>query len=247
LPAPEHPKPYVREELDSKSMHFGVTEIQSRMQIRAPDALQLEYTRMMMGFLLWNPEPSRVLMLGLGGGSMAKFCHRYLPNATIVAVEINPHVIAVRDAFDVPADSARFKVVEADAARFVAETDERFDVMLVDCFDADGMPEALGSQRFYDDACDALAPSGIFVANLHAGHPHFPVHVDRIQQSFGDRALRVDDSDGSNSVVFANKGGELVGDALKPSRKPASLDAGAWTQVQGAFSRIAHAARQREA
>jgi spermidine synthase len=244
---PEHPKPYVREELDAKSLHFGVTEIQSRMQLREPHALQLEYTRTMMGFLLWNPEPSRLLMLGLGGGSIAKFCHRYLPAASMVAVEINPHVIALRDAFGVPTDGPRFEVVEADAARFVAETNQRFDVLLVDCFDADGMPEALGAQRFYDDACDALAPGGLFVANLHAGHPHFPVHVDRIQQSFGDRALRVDDRDGSNSVVFARKGGELIGDALRPSRRPASLDAAAWKQVQGAFSRIAQAARQRDA
>ena len=238
-----HPIPRVREELDTKSMHFGATEIQSRMKLREPHALELEYTRTMMGFLMWKAQPARIAMLGLGGGSLAKFCHRHLPDASMVVVEINPHVIALRDAFGVPSDGPRFKVIEADGACFIAESDERFDVLLVDAFDAEGMPEALGSQRFYDDASDALATGGLFVANLHVGHPHFPVHVDRVQQAFGDRALRVDDGDGSNAVMFARKNRELRSSALAPLRKPPTLADAAWLQVRGAFSRIAHAAR----
>jgi spermidine synthase len=240
----EHVKPYVREELDARSLHFSISEIQSRMQILRPDVLELEYTRTMMGFLMFRPEPKRLAMIGLGGGSIAKFCHRQLPRASLVVVEINPHVIALRDAFEIPHDDSRFSVVAADGARFVAETDLRFDVLMIDAFDAQGMPPAIGTQRFYDDCRDVLTPGGILAVNLHAGHPIFPVYLDRIRQTFGEFVLRVDDSDGSNSVIFASatalrRTKENASVRPKsPARKPHSLSDEAWEQLRGAFSRI---------
>ena len=237
----DHVKPYVHEGLDSKSMHFSICEIQSRMQILRPDVLELEYTRTMMGFLMFAPEPGRLLMIGLGGGSLAKFCRRHLPEASMRVVEINPHVIALRDAFSVPPDDARFQVTLADGARFVRETDDRFGVLMVDAFDSQGMPAALGSRRFYDDCLDVLQPGGLMVVNLHAGHPHFLVYLDRICRSFGENVLRVDDKDGSNSVIFACKGDRLQRAVGGPLRRPAALGADAWEQLQGAFSRVAGA------
>jgi spermidine synthase len=68
----------------------------------------------MMAFLLFNPRPRRILILGLGGGSLAKFCYRHLPSATITAVEIDPHVMALREEFRVPADDERFRVLQGD-------------------------------------------------------------------------------------------------------------------------------------
>ena len=237
--AHDHVKPYVHEGLDSRSLHFSISEIQSRMQIRRPDVLELEYTRTMMGFLMFKPQPERVAMIGLGGGSLAKFCHRHLPRTSLVVVEINPHVIALRDTFQVPPDDARFQVVEADGARFVRETESRFDVLMVDAFDAQGMPATLGSRRFYDDGLDALRPGGLLVVNLHTGHPHFPVYLDRIRRSFGEHVLRVDDS--SNSAIFACKGERLQRAGSGPLRRPATLAPEPWEQLQGAFARVAGA------
>ena len=239
--ADDHVKPYVHEGLDSRSLHFSISEIQSRMQILRPDALTLEYTRTMMGWLAFKPLPEHIAMIGLGGGSLAKFCHRHCPQASLVVVEINPHVITLRGAFQVPPDGARFQVVEADGGRFVRETDSRFDVLMVDAFDAQGMPAALGSRRFYDDCLDVLQPGGLMVVNLHAGHPHCPVYLDRIRRSFGENVLRVDDRDGTNSVVFACKGEQLRGATSGPLRRPATLAPEAWEQLQGAFARVAGA------
>ena len=241
----EHVKPYVHDTLDTRSLHFSLTEIQSRMQLQRPDVLDLEYTRTMMGWLLFKPQPERIALIGLGGGSLAKFCRRHLPLAAIVAVEINPHVIALRDAFLVPPDSARFQVIEADGGRFVRDTGQRFDVLMVDAFDAQGMPAALGSRRFYDDCLDVLQPAGLLVVNLHAGHRHCPVYIERIGRSFGENVLRVDDRDGSNSVVFASKGAPLRRVASGPLRRPTTLAAEPWQQLQGAFARVASAMDRR--
>jgi spermidine synthase len=231
-PDDPHARPFVREELDSQSLYFSDAAIQSRMQLRQPDALTLEYTRTMMGLLLFDPEPARIAMIGLGGGSLAKFCYRHLPHADLTVVEINPHVIALRERFLVPPDGARFRVVQDDGAHFVANTPERFDVLMVDAFDAERMPEALGTRRFYDDCADVLRPAGLLVVNLHAQHPHLPAYLTRLGAAMDATPLRVDDADGSNSVVFARRGR-----SLQPTRRAAPAAA----HLQDAFSRVLHA------
>ena len=235
----EAPKPYVREELDTRSLHFSTSAIQSRMHLLRPDALELEYTRLMMGWLMLRPLARRLAMIGLGGGSIAKFCHRHLPRTSMLAVEIDLRVIALREAFQLPPDDTRLRVVCGDGAQFVAATDERFDVLMVDAFEAEGMPAALGAQHFYDNCLDALAADGLLVVNLHAGDSQRAVYVDRIARSFGQRTLRVDDGGGSNSVVFAAKGEALARAGPGLLRKPAALSEDAWAQLRDGFSRIA--------
>ena len=235
------PPPYVNEELDTRSLHFSMAAIQSRMQIRRPDALDLEYTRLMMGWLMFRPQARRLAMIGLGGGSIAKFCHRHLPRTALTVVEIDARVIALRERFLVPPDDARLHVVEDDGARFVARTDARFDVLMIDAFDAAGMPAALGTQRFYDDCADLLRPAGLLVVNLHASHPHQPLYVERMRCSFGDAPLQVDDHDGSNRVVFAAHGGATVPPRQALGRRPAALAEAPWQELRGAFARLASA------
>ena len=77
---------------------------------------------------------------------------------------------------------------------------------MVDGFDSDGLPARLCSQRFYDDCHEMLQPGGIMVANLHFGHRHYARHLDRIRCSFDGAVLVVDDSELSNSIVFAVQG-----------------------------------------
>ena len=239
--APAAPLPYVREELDARSLHFSMSAIQSRMRLRRPDALELEYTRLMMGWLMFHPEARRLAMIGLGGGSIAKFCHRHLAAVSMCVVEIDPRVIALRGAFCIPPDDARLRIVESDGAQFVAHTDARFDVLLVDAFDADGMPAPLGTQRFYDDCADVLAPGGLLVVNLHAGHPHQPLYLARMGRAFGERLLHLDDRDGSNTVAFAGKGDAIVAPGSGAVRRPAALADAPWQELRGAFSRLAAA------
>ena len=237
-------KPYVYETLDTKALHFSISEIQSRMQSQRPDALDLEYTRTMMAVLLFNSRPDTLAMIGLGGGSLAKFCYRHLPDTRIKVVEINPHVIALRDEFRVPPDDERFKVRRGDGADFVRFVPYQVDVLMVDGFDSDGQPPALCSQRFYDDCYDALQPNGMMVANLHAGHPNYGTFIARIKRSFGEEVLVVGDRDCSNSIVFACKG--LLLRRLKPAplRKPKHIDTRTWDELMPAFSAVASAAQR---
>jgi spermidine synthase len=236
-----HVKPFVYATAHGKALHFSISEIQSRMSLQDPYALDLEYTRTIMGFLLFHPDPRRVVMVGLGGGSLAKFCHRYLPSAHIDVVEINPHVIALRDDFQVPADDERFRVIPGDGARYVREGDTPCDVLIVDGFDSDGLPGPLCSQRFYDDACAMLEPQGVLVANLHDDHAHHTLHLERIRRSFGGSVLVVRQEDSTNRIVFACKGDALDRPRAGMARVPQGLDKAGAPQLMAAFARVSTA------
>jgi spermidine synthase len=242
----EHVKPFVHATRTAKALHFSICEIQSRMKLDDPYELDLAYTRTMMGFLLLQPDPRRIAMIGLGGGSLAKFCHRHLPAACIEVVEINPHVIALRDEFLVPPDDERLHVIQGDGARWVRDQTRQPDVLMVDGFDSDGQPGALCSQRFYDDCFDLLAPAGVMVVNLHAGHRQHERHVDRIQRSFAGAALRVADDAQTNGVVFACKGDALTRASSGPLRRPKGLARTAAAALRDAFGQVSRAIKERD-
>src|SRR6188768_3044504 len=107
-PADDNESVYISEKGGVRTLHIGSDTVQSAMRIARPNELEIAYTRSMMAFLLFNPEPRQVLMIGLGGGSLAKFICHYLPRATTVVVEVNPRVVAVaREFFHLPADHER--------------------------------------------------------------------------------------------------------------------------------------------
>jgi spermidine synthase len=240
---PQHPKPSVCRTSTTLSLHFAWHETQSCMDVRQPDALNLEYTRTMMGFLLFVPEPANIAMVGLGGGSLTKFCYRHLPKTRIQVIEINPHVIALRDEFQVPPDDKRLCVTLGDGAEFVRSPPGQFDVLMIDGYDDKGLPPNLSSQRFYTDCREMLTPGGILVVNLHCGHKHWQRQVERIRRSFNGNLLVVDDDDESNIVVFASTKHLSVSPRVKPSQAARGVGKEAWAALRGTFSRVLAATR----
>ena len=240
-----HVKPYVHDSPTCKALHFSISEVQSRMDPQDPLALVLQYTRTMMGFLLLHRAPRQITMVGLGGGSLAKFCHHHLPDTQIEVVEINPHVIALRDEFKVPPDGDRFNVVHGDGARFVRERATPCDVLIIDGFTSEGMPRRLCSQRFYDDCHAMLQPGGVMVVNLHYGHRQYGRHVDRIHRSFEGEVLVVDDGGLSNSIVFGCKGPVLDKAVTGAGRRPQALDRAAAKPLLSPLALVTQALKDR--
>ena len=242
-----HVKPFVHQTQKMKSLHFSIAEIQSCMDLARPDSLDLAYTRTMMGFLLFNPSPLRIGMIGLGGGSLAKFCYRYLRQADITVLEINPYVIALRDEFSVPPDDARFRVIRADGSRYVRAHESAFDVLLVDGYDSDGLPGVLCSKRFYDDAFDCLRPGGVMAANIHLGNDEFSLLVARVGRSFHCKALAVEERESGNAIVFASKDRLLIRPPGEDVVRPQDMGMAQWKLLQAAFDRIRRALDERAA
>jgi spermidine synthase len=197
------PVPVISEESGVITLHFESEYVQSQMVAERPEFLALSYTRAMMMFGMLKPGASNIAIIGLGGGSLAKWCHRHHPDAMLTVVEINPHVIALRDRFHIPPDDHRFKVLCGDGAKFIARQKKNLDVLLLDAFSVDSLPEDLSSQSFYDDCYRALSPEGLLVVNLCITDEESV--VARILRSFDGKVSRSTNHDG-NTVIFACKG-----------------------------------------
>ncbi len=187
-------------------LHLGSDTVQSAMQVKDPAALELRYSRGVMLFMLFCPQAASMLSLGLGGGSIAKYVHRYLPQIRQRVVEINPQVIRIaRSHFELPEDDERLQVIEADGVEYIAQNPETADVLLLDAFGSHGLPEALSSQTFFDQCAAALTAEGVLVANLWGSDKRFDVYLQRIEQSFGDRVLVLATGRPGNILVFSFK------------------------------------------
>lgn len=237
---PDVDAPVVRNVAGSRVLQFaGRQEIQSGMSLLKPYALEIEYTRMMMGFLLFQPAPPNILMVGLGGGSLAKFCHRYLTHSCLDVVEIDPAVIALRREFLVPEDDERLHVWCADGADFVAGRRQDVDVLLIDGYDPDGMSPTLCEPAFYEHCYAALAEQGVLVLNLHLESPSYEPCLDALRDCFGAELFEVLDDDMTNSIVFACKGDRFADLEDLALVRPEVLSRDAWRQLLPTFQVIA--------
>ena len=199
------PAPLVITRGDVRTLEFMAGNVQSEMRLSAPDRLMLAYCRAIMGFALFVPRPRHIVMVGLGGGSLAKFCYRYLPGARISVIELRADVIALRDQFCVPPDDARFAVIEADAALWLRSAPDCADVLIVDGFDESGLPPALASARFYGDCRRSLRDGGVLVANIFSYDPAYPAMLERLRLMFDNRVSWLDRVAGNNRILFALK------------------------------------------
>lgn len=197
--------PFIVDAHGQRSLQFDGTTIQSHMALDDPSALALDYTRSIMGFLLFYPAPRRVAIIGLGGGSLVKYCLSTLPDTVVIAVEINPEVIALRDAFGIPPDGPRLQVLCRDGADYVRDSGESPDVLIVDGFDVAGLPRQLCSAGFYDHCYAMLAEGGMMVVNLWGGDSGYGRYASRIRDSFADRVVVVRAEEDTNRIVFASK------------------------------------------
>lgn len=202
-------KAFLIEEFEYRSLCFALDGCtQSEMRLDDPYALVNEYTRKMMGFLAFQPRPERVLLIGLGGGSLAKFCHRHL-SAKITAVEIDPDVLALRSQFYAPPDDERLSIIQEDGAEHIAqmvERGEQTNAILVDAYDHKGIAKAVVQTSFLQNAKRSLSPNGVFVMNLVAGPFEARRIVAMIRQVFGEPVVVIAiRGGGSNQVVFAGQ------------------------------------------
>lgn len=196
-------KPYVVDDGYLRSLHFSFAFVQSAMRVSKPNSLELPYTRKMMSFLLFQPHPKSILMLGLGGGSLAKFCYQHLTETKITVIEINPHVLAFRNEFKIPENSERFQVMLGDAAEYVASCHSKYDVIATDAFDRCGFASSVCNREFYENLRRLLADNGLIVSNMAGLREEKMAHLKMLSDIFGERTLAVPVGRDDNHVALA--------------------------------------------
>lgn len=213
----------------------GVT--QSRMLRFAPDRLLVGYTRTMLGALVLRPNPLRIGILGLGGGSQVKWCYRHLPHAQIEVAEINPHVIAQRGRFRIPADDARLQVLCTDGAKWLSERAGSFDLLLVDGYDESGIPQALSTPAFHANCRAALAAGGVMASNLYA--PDLRPHIAKLRTAFGQHMRLLDEPRMRNQVMLGWDAQLHLPPRVTAQRAAEGMSGKGFRELRDVFERVA--------
>lgn len=191
-----------------RSLHFGSSSLQSCFQPDAPDQLVLDYVRAMTAGLLFKTDLNEVLMIGLGGGSLARFILQHFPDCRITALESRCRVVEIaRRHFDLPLDT-RLTIIIEDGGHFCRRQSDDlqgyFSLLLIDAFDHDAMSSSLGSMAFFDACRNLLQPDGMLVINLwKSDKPLFETFVQWLHQAFDGRILLLPDERSDNVIVLA--------------------------------------------
>ncbi|HIQ22190.1 MAG TPA: hypothetical protein EYH34_13280 [Planctomycetes bacterium] len=131
-----------------------------------PDLIELAYARAMPVGLAFVEEPRRVLIIGLGGGTIPSFLHKHYPQTIIDVVDIDPEVVAVAKQFFGFREDALMKAYVQDGRRFVERCRSRYDIVFLDAFGPDSIPYHLATREFLTAVRGILAPGGIVVGNV---------------------------------------------------------------------------------
>jgi spermidine synthase len=145
-------------------------EVQSRLSVKDPLSLLSDYTQAMLLALAWRPEPERILLFGLGGGRLQMVLHHYLEQASLYTVELDALVVEVAHRFFGMVQEERQHVTVKDGRAYIHAfpTEAPYDLILLDAYQANGIPVHLCTREFYAECRANLTDSGVVATNLHA-------------------------------------------------------------------------------
>lgn len=143
------------------------------------------------------------MLIGLGGGSLVKFCHYRLPSTHLTVLENSSDVIALREAFLVPPDGPNLKVLETDGAEYLEQAEKGIDVLLVDAFDSTGFAPGLANRKFFEHAHSKLTGSGLLVVNLAGDTQSYAGLIEIAMQVFDGQVIVFPVREDDNYVLLA--------------------------------------------
>lgn len=217
----------------TRSLAFDSHLTQSRMLLDDPTALVLRYTRRMMAALLFveaalSDAPFRVLMIGLGGGSVVKFLLRGFPGCRMDVVESDPRLPGLARRFFHLPDDARLNVIVGEGGRFMARLPEaqRYDLILLDAFDQEGMAREVYTDPVLARAASRLTPRGVVALNWIRGDAQwFRLAGEALRRRFPGVVLRLEVPGFGNEILLAGPGLECWEDRETLERRAWSLAA----------------------
>lgn len=156
---------------DSRSLYFGGRFLQSRMSLSSPHRLLLPYTHHMMFALLLVRRLRRVLLIGLGAGSLVRFLHHHFPECMIDAVDHSAAVIKLAKGYFRLPETSRLHIHCRDGQEYLAELSAttKYDLILLDAFDEEGMSAHIYAEPVFRRCSAILSPGGILCGNLWSG------------------------------------------------------------------------------
>jgi spermidine synthase len=158
-----------RAELTMAFQLKGWDYTESVINLREVDDLPVRYTRVMTIGILYPPAPKKILMIGLGGGSISTYLGHFMPDVTIDTIELDPQVIAAAKKYFGLRENARVHYLAGDGRVMLKRSGGRYDLILVDAFRGGYVPFHLLTKEFYALLKQHVAPGGAVAFNVHDG------------------------------------------------------------------------------
>ena len=202
-----------------RSLHFGTAPKQSALSLQQPDRIELAYIRAMLSALLFISHPGNVLLIGLGGGTLAKFLLRHYPQCQVDAVERRAGVVEIaRTYFGLPEDG-RLRIHVSDANAWVETQAQQqaglYDLILIDAYDHLGMDTSINGMEFLSACVGLLHPQGVLNMNLWGSHPvSLKQSLGLLKVCFPGNAMRLAVPNRGN-VIGLGLGKSLIAAKLK--------------------------------
>lgn len=131
--------------------------------------------------LFLHPNPERVLIIGGGDGGAARECVRHDSVKEVTMVEIDGKVVELAKQY-LPTiakamieENPKLTVKIGDGIGYMAEQEDYYDVIIVDCSDPIGPGEGLFTEAFYKNTMKALRKDGLFVQQTESPMLHQPL------------------------------------------------------------------------
>jgi len=162
---------------------------QTCMNTADPERLVFEYAKMSFAGLLLNPNPRRVLIAGLGGGSLPSALTTLFPEAQIDVIEIDQAVVNVAKEFFDFEVTDQVSVIVNDARVYVkraALLEKKYDLVILDAFTGDYIPEHLLTLEFLQEVRSIMTPDGVLVANTFSTSRFYDHESETYQRAFGE-------------------------------------------------------------
>ncbi|MBA6418829.1 spermidine synthase [Pseudomonas neustonica] len=200
----------VSEQGELRYLYFGSQTEQSCGLVNHPAWLEYDYTRAMLLAGFWQPQASRAVALGLGGGTLVNAVLAYLTPQQCTAVELRAKVVELsRRWFGLSADP-RLEVVVANAESYIASQPNSCDLLFVDLYLEGGIARLQLQADFFAACRAALRPGGLLVVNQwQLGQSGRPYAASPLQRLFGTHYLQVEVEEG-NIILFIPQSGELM-------------------------------------
>ena len=182
---------------------------QTCIDLRDPKRLVFNYTRMSFAGLLLNPNPQRILVAGLGGGTIPTVMRELFPDARIDVLEVDPAVLTVAKAYFNFVEDEQLVNHVVDARVFIKRAGlrgEQYDYIVLDAFSGEYIPEHMLTQEFLQEVSQILTPDGVLVANTFSSSRLYDYESVTYQAVFGE-FFNFKTAGSGNRIILAKKQG----------------------------------------
>ena len=201
--------------------------VESAVDVDDPLRLVVPYTRTLFAGLFFEPDPKRVLIVGLGGGGFHRLFIYAHPQTVLHTVELDPKVKELAQRYMGFRELERMTVTIQDGRMFVKRNQELWDWVILDAFRGGFVPPHLKTQEFYRECAARLSDRGVFITNLHDGTKLFSADLKTLASVF------------PQVVLFGTGGrGNVIACAVK-YKEPDVTNSANWTSVETLNPRFA--------